>query len=230
MRQIERFIKLFAPIQFFMNTLGPVIAAIWLLALGEWKLVLVFFVATTFLAPRVIAIALIPHAVIGMTALRFATAHNRFLTYLFVLSSQLYTAALMVVWSTTALNYFAPPGDTLHTFNSAAPYLLWAYGVATAPWTYLTMYRTGKDDELNVFENSEDVSLSQFLCFFLQIGAIAAVLAILLFGASLTIGDSLIIGVMLIGVCAVVPLAGHQMLHRGALQSLGETVERLTRR
>ena len=230
MRQIERFIKLFAPVQFFMNTLGPVIAAIWLLTLGEWKLVLVFFIVTAFFAPKILAIALIPKVVIGMMALRYATAHNRLLTHLFVLLSQLYAAALMVVWSITALNYFAPTGGALHTFSSAAPYLLWAYGVATAPWTYLTMYCTGKDDELNVFENSEDLSLVQFLVFFLQIGTIAAVLGILLLDVSITIGDSLIIGVMLIGVCAVVPLAGHQMLHRGALQSLGQTVERLTRR
>ena len=219
MRAFERFIKLVAPVIMFLNTPGPVIAGIWLLFLGEWKLVLISFLATALLAPKLIGLALVPQVAIAGPALYFAKRHNRIRTYFFLFLSHLYAAALMVGWSVMVLDYFTPATGAVRAANSAAPYLLWAYGVATAPWTYLTLH-----------DASENASPAQFLCFSLQLGYIAAALATYVLGANLVFSAVLIAGAILLGLCIVVPLAGHQLLLEGAYQSLGETVDRLTRK
>src|ERR1039458_8887908 len=106
MRAFERFIKLVAPVIVFLNTLGPVIAGIWLLFLGEWKLVLISFLATALLASKLIGLALVPQVAIAGPAFYFAKRRNRILTYFFIFLSHLYAAALMVGWSVMVLDYF----------------------------------------------------------------------------------------------------------------------------
>lgn len=215
MPAFERLIKLAAPVIIFLNTLGPIISGIWLIVLGEWKLVIVSFLVTAFFAAKLIGLALLPQIAIIAPALYFAKQLNRILTYFFVALSHLYAAALMVGWSVLALYYFVP-ANVLHSFNTAAPHLIWAYGIAVSPWTYIAMHESGNND-----------SLAPIFCFFIQIGFIAAIIAILLFNNSLIVGGYLILGTMLIAVGVIIPFAGHQMLVAGASEALDEKINKI---
>lgn len=217
MPAFERLVKLATPVIIFLNTLGPIIAGLWLIVLGEWKLVVVSFLVTTLIAVKLIGLALLPQAAIFVPTFYFAKKHNKILTYFFATLSHLYAAALMVAWSVSALYYFAPT-NSLHSFNTGAPHLMWAYCVAASPWTYIAMHDSGDND-----------SPAPTFCFFLQIGFIAAIVAILLFDAPLIVGGYIILGAMLIALGVIIPLAGHQLLTVGAYQALDEKIDFLSR-
>lgn len=218
MLRFEKLVPVTAPVIVLLNTLGPIISGIWLVILGQWKLVLVSFIVTALFAARLLGIALLPQIALAAPGIYFAKQQNKALTYLFSGLSHLYAAALIVVWSTVVLSYFAP-SNAPNAAGTAAPYLIWAYGVAVSPWTYMALH-----------ENRSGDSLAPLFCFFLQLGFIGAVLAILLLGASVEAGGLVILGAMAIALCAVIPIAGHQMLLAGAYQALDEKVNSLTGR
>src|ERR1035437_9682233 len=163
MRLFERLVILVLFPVNFLSTVGAIIAGIWLIVIGEWKLVLVSFFGTT-LSSMLIGFALLPQFAIAVPARYFAKRHNQILTYFFAALSQLYAAALIVIWSASVLYYFAPT-NTLHSFSTTAPYLFWAYGVAVSPWTYLVIQDSGDNDlQAPMFSYAPLFSL------FLQIG------------------------------------------------------------
>jgi hypothetical protein len=213
MRAFDRFVKLVTPVIMFLNAAGPVIAAIWLVILGHWQLVVVIFLIKVFVAPQVLPFALMPQVGIAATAMYFAKKQNRIFTYLIVGLAHLYAAALMSVWAIGTLALFASASGTSQATSTLTPYLLWAYGIATAPWTYLIMR-----------DVSETVSPAQVLCFFQQIGCVAAMLVMLLAGASLMVGGGLIATTTLLSLVLIVPTAGYEMLRSGAFQVLEEKV------
>jgi hypothetical protein len=114
------------------NTFGGLVAGIWLLAMGEWRLVVLGFLLS-FIMPTAWSIASIP--MLGFAALLFTRSEqpNRPAVAAggFVLS--IWNAALISMWCASVFFLFTgkiEEGTTL-------PLLLWAYSTTMAPLAYM---------------------------------------------------------------------------------------------
>jgi hypothetical protein len=125
-------ITLFTVPIMLLNTFGGIVAGIWLAILGEWwalgtgaVLLLVSMFGLSFvLMPGIL--------VFGMPG-AYLLSRGSVLAYPFALLSSLYTFAVMTVWSVWVFNLYMQYADARSFF----PLLLWSYGTATGPWTYM---------------------------------------------------------------------------------------------
>ena len=123
-----------------LNFGGEIIGGIWLAILGNWGL-LVLGLSSIFISSFGISFALMPGLLLFSAPGVFAMEKGRYVIGLLAaLLGNLWTDAVMTVWCVgcfvVALGYYSD--------GSVWPYLLWAYGMATGPWTYMAA-REGQD-------------------------------------------------------------------------------------
>jgi hypothetical protein len=163
-----------------LNVCGFIGSGIWLLVIGQWRSV-VAGILVCVIAKFVISLALLPSVALGAPGIYFAKRRITIGIYFFGLLSSIYTYVLITAWCAGVTFYFlndAPAG-------AFWPLLIWAYGVATAPWTYLAQ---------------EDQSIAGFMAtFFMQVAYIVMMAAIAL-GLSLSAAAEVFAVVMAIGV------------------------------
>lgn len=163
-----------------LNIFGFIGSAIWLLVIGQWRSVVAgIFIA--FVANFVIGLALLPGLALGAPAIYFAKRRITIGVYLFGLLSSIYTFVLITAWCAAVTFYF------LRDASGGAywPLLIWAYGIATAPWTYMAQ----KDESIPAF----------IATFFMQTAYIVMMIAIAL-GVSLSSAVDVFGVVMVVGV------------------------------
>lgn len=117
---------------FFMvlDSLGGIVAGIWLAVLGEWG-VIGMGLMLVFVSTFILGIALLPIGVLGAAA--YATRRFRIGILFFGLLSNLYIATLITAWCVSMLLLFMSRA----TEQSWIPSLIWSYGAATGPWAYM---------------------------------------------------------------------------------------------
>jgi hypothetical protein len=144
---------------FLLNAFGLVVSGVWLLAIGEWRAVLLGLV-TMLVAPFLLGLALLPVAAIGAAGIYFAKRGLTIGLYVVGLLASIYTYVLIGGWC---------GGVVFQYMQNAAPksfwpLLIWSYGVATSPWSYLA---------------KRDQALPSFLAaFFAQVAFIILIIAI----------------------------------------------------
>jgi hypothetical protein len=163
-----------------LNTVGFIVSAIWLLIIGEWRSV-VAGIAMSFFAPFLLGLALLPALIFGAPAMFLARRGVTIGLYFFSFLGSLYTAVIITVWCVGVAIYF------LENASSSAfwPTLVWSYGVATSPWTYMAQ--------------REDAIPAMLAAFFAQLAFLAMMVA-LAFGAELAIGAQIFALVMAVEV------------------------------
>lgn len=116
-----------------LNFFGVLGGAIWLAILGKWTL-LGIGLASMFISATALGLVLMPGTLVSMLAMPFFGRRVWFLGFPFVLAGSVYTNAVVGVWCylVTAL-FVKKAGD-----GAMFPALLWAYGVAIAPLSYMT--------------------------------------------------------------------------------------------
>jgi hypothetical protein len=118
---------------FILNSLAGLVGGVWLLWLGDWKLVLVGFLAAA-CAPLWTSILLLPGLVFagpGIAAIeRGYTVTGIALASL----SGLWTYIVVTIWCIAAFWYV--PHYWTHG-QPIVPFLLFAYSVATSPWAIM---------------------------------------------------------------------------------------------
>jgi hypothetical protein len=115
-----------------LNTFGGVISGIWLFALGEWW-ALGYGLALLLVSTFALGFVLMPGMIFGLPAAYFLSKGYRVLTYPFALLGAAYTMAVMTTWCLWVLNLYLQHANT----RSFIPLLIWSYGTATGPWTYM---------------------------------------------------------------------------------------------
>jgi hypothetical protein len=119
-----------------LNSFGGVVAAIWLLFRGDWRLVLLGFLSTL-ISPSALGVVLLPSMLIGAAAItlmeRGALAQLIGALSLFLSEAWLYAA--MIAWSWFSFQIVLGHRDS----GPLLPYLLWAYAIATGPWSYMVL-------------------------------------------------------------------------------------------
>ncbi len=154
-----------------LNTLGAVVAGIWLLAIGEWRPLLVG-IGMMFAGIFLISFALMPGMLVsaGGIALHEKGGMLRPIGWLLMVTGLLWTFLIMTAWAgQLSLEYFTSKSSK-ETFW---PLLIWSYSVATVPWAYMAR------KEMQSGENAAATST-----FALQIGYVIA-MVILGFGGNI---------------------------------------------
>jgi hypothetical protein len=114
-----------------LNFGGGIVGGIWLAMLGKWGL-LGLGVASMFISSFGLALALMP-GLLFMVPGGLAIDRGRYVVGgLCLVLSNLWAYIVMTVWSVGCFKVVFGHYDS----GSIWPYLLWAYGVATGPWTY----------------------------------------------------------------------------------------------
>src|SRR5689334_2165259 len=163
-----------------LNFLGFIFSGIWLLVTGQWRLVVVGFFISIF-APLFLGLALLPGMLIGVPGVYFANRRITIGVYFFGFLSSVYTYAVITAWCGAITFYFLRDASPAVFW----PLLIWSYGVATSPWTYMAQ---------------KDNSVPSFLAaFFAQVGFIVMMISIAL-GVDLADGMQVFVLVMVVGV------------------------------
>lgn len=115
-----------------LNMLGGIVSGIWLVALGDWRPVVVGVVGL-FFTHHILGFAFLPGAAFAIPGMHFLRRGNRPAAYISLFLSQLYTAAVITAWATLVMVLFVGRA----TPDTILPLLLFSYGVATGPLAYL---------------------------------------------------------------------------------------------
>lgn len=158
----------------FLNFGGGIVGGIWLAVLGKWGLIGIGL-ASMFISSIGLALALTPGMLFMMPGAVALERGRYVLGILCLMVGNLWTYAVMTVWCVGCF-YFVI--ENYYTGGSLWPYLLWAYGMATGPWTYMAT-------------REETVSASTIAAFGACVGAIA-IMGIILFKDQPSILDATI--------------------------------------
>lgn len=158
---METLFKVFQLPIVVLNGFGFIISGIWLLVLGQWRWVVVGFLISM-VASFVLGIALLPAMIFHGPTVYFAERKVTIGVYFFGFLSSVYICTLITAWSTGVTFYFLRDAPS-HTFW---PLLIWSYGVATSPWSYMAQ---------------RDQSIASFYSvFFMQVAFIVMMVSIAL--------------------------------------------------
>lgn len=115
-----------------LNLLGAVVSGVWLVIIGEWRPVglgILFFFGSSLL----LGLVLMPGLLLVAPAAFFAERRQILGVVFFGTLSNLYTLGLLTIWCCGVLFLFVKDA----TATSLIPLLIWSYGVATGPWSYM---------------------------------------------------------------------------------------------
>jgi hypothetical protein len=115
-----------------LNVFGFIVSGIWLLILGQWGSVLFGF-AVSMIAPTGLGLALFPGMAIAAPGIFFANRKVTIGVYFFGFLSSVFIYVLISVWCGGITFYFLKDAPS----RAFWPLLIWSYGVATSPWTYM---------------------------------------------------------------------------------------------
>jgi hypothetical protein len=168
-----------------LNMLGGIVSGIWLAILGEWGAVgtgiLLFFISTWLLS-----FALIPSLLFAAPAAYCADKGKTFGLVCFGALTSIYTLGLVTVWCCSILFLFVKDA----TVSSLIPRLIWSYGVATGPWTYMASKDQGEGGE--GFASTMAVFLAELaylvIIFLVLFGPVSLPGAIRVFGGFMAVG------------------------------------------
>lgn len=118
---------------FILNSLAGIVGGIWLILLGDWKLVIAGFVVAV-AAPFWASLLIMPGLIFTIPAVAaMEKGHTMSGTILASLSG-LWTYGVVTGWCLVAFWYVSVHR---HGGEPILPFLLFAYAVATAPWALL---------------------------------------------------------------------------------------------
>lgn len=158
---MEMLFKIFQLPIVVLNYFGFIISGIWLLVLGQWRSVVVGFLISM-VAPFVLGLAILPGMIFHGPTVYFAERRVTIGVYFFGFLSSVYMYTLITAWSTGITFYFLRDAPS-HAFW---PLLIWSYGVATSPWSYMAQ---------------RDQSIASFYSvFFMQVAFIVMMVSIAL--------------------------------------------------
>ena len=115
-----------------LNMFGGIVSGVWLLILGKWWALgygAGLLLASTF----GLSLALLPSVLLMTPAVYLASKGYTWIAFPFALLGTLWTYTVMMVWCVWVLNLYMQYADT----GSFYPLLVWSYGTATGPWTYM---------------------------------------------------------------------------------------------
>jgi hypothetical protein len=177
-----------------LNVLGGIVSGIWLAVLRDWHAVwlgIVFF----FVSSLILGFALMPSILLAAPAAYFAERGKTIGLVFFGGLSSLYTLALITVWCCGVLVLFVK--DATHA--TIIPRLIWSYGVAIGPLTYMASKDQGEGTE--GFGSNLATFLAELAYFIVMLSVIF--LPISLLGVVKVFGSFMLVGLVIQTIVAV---------------------------
>lgn len=141
-----------------LNLLGALVGGIWLAVSGEWSLV-VFGLTAILFGHFVVSILLAPSMILVVPLSWAASRGHVALMAIMAIPSVLWTYLVLAGWCLGCFFFCLQNGDE----GTLVPRLLWAYAIATGPWTYLASQESRADPNTPALTTA----------FFAQVGCIA---------------------------------------------------------
>lgn len=163
-----------------LNFFGFIVSAIWLLVLGQWRSVVVG-VVISMIAPIILGLALFPGMAVAAPATYFANRKVTIGVYFFGFLASVFIYVLISAWCGGITFYFLKDAPS----RAFWPLLIWSYGVATSPWTYMAQ---------------KDGAPTAFLAAFFAQAAFIMMMVCVLFGLDVEDGFQVFALVMMVGV------------------------------
>jgi hypothetical protein len=149
-----------------LNWLGTIVSGIWLAILGYWGVIgfgVITWIGATFLLSFPIVLA----GLISAPGILLLDKKKYILASPFLAFGLLSTYGIIILWCAISfhivLNY--------ETGKNLFPLLIWAYGIATGPWSYMA-------------SKERDNAYSTLLAIFTQIGFLGSIISYGLFNLS----------------------------------------------
>ena len=194
-----------------MNLLGGIVSGIWLVVLGEWRAI-GLGILSLFCSTMLIGFALLPSFLFALPAAKFIEHGKYGFGIIIGMPAALYTVGVMIAWCLLVLVVFEGMADEA----SRIPMLIWSYGVATGPWSYMASKEHEADDDFNP---------STLHTFFVSIGYLLMIAMILVFKTGM---EMALLGLCIVMACsfvfqlATIPAA---ISRQRALDSLDEYIQ-----
>ena len=151
------------------NMFGGIVSGIWLAILGEWGLI-GYGILALIVSGMGIGLAMMPGLIFAAPAAVMLEKGNKFGGYIFGFLGSLYTIGVLVAWCVLVLIYYTKQAN----HDSLIPILIWSYGIATGPITWLA--------QKDLQGGNQYAMVSTF---FIQVAYLLTILGILFFGMSL---------------------------------------------
>jgi hypothetical protein len=164
-----------------LNTLGSVVATVWLAILGQWG-VLGGGLLISIFGAFWLSLIMIPGLLLAAPAMWFAERGQQWGVIAFGALSLLYTYIVIAVWSLGTLWFFIAKA---HGMGDAVPLMLLGYAVATAPLSFMASKE----------QDSEETHVTLFVAEL----ALVAVIAVLLLFRDVRASVAVFAGIMLLG-------------------------------
>ena len=116
-----------------LNIFGGIVSGIWLAILGEWDDI-GMGIGFIFVSGFGISFALMPGLLFSALAMLAFERGKKVIGIILGYIASLYTYALITVWCIFIMGLFVKSA----TKSSIIPLLIWSYGIALAPWVWLT--------------------------------------------------------------------------------------------
>ncbi len=134
-------LKFFSFFFMILNIFGVLGSALWLVIIGKWS-VLGIGLLSMFFSSSVVGFALMPGFLINAAGVPFMGKRLWFLGFPFLLAGSIYSDAIVGAWCFGVVVFFAVKAG----MGATLPALLWAYGVAITPLSYMAQRSAGPDD------------------------------------------------------------------------------------
>jgi hypothetical protein len=132
---------------FIVNTLGGIVAAVWLAVLGQWGAIGAGL-GVMLIAHFGIAFAMLPQIALGTPSVLLYGKGHRLLGAVFALPPLIYLYGVITLWCGAVLWYSMM---RVTTATMLIPMILWSYTVATAPWSYMASQENNLTSSVPVF-------------------------------------------------------------------------------
>jgi hypothetical protein len=116
-----------------LNLLGGAVSGVWLLLIGEWRMVLLGVAILSVSGFVLGAAVLLPPLLIAVT---LASVRKRPVQIFVAALGSLYAGAVILLWCVGVLWLFGRQAST----RSVVPVLIWSYGVAVGPWANMASH------------------------------------------------------------------------------------------
>jgi hypothetical protein len=136
-----------------LNFAGGIVGGIWLAVLGQWSLLGVGLGAAI-ASTMILGLILMPGMLFAAPAAAAIDKGHYFIGTLSGIIALLWTNVVVVAWCVVTFFYCFEQSKS----GSILPYLLWAYSVATGPWTYMASREAQADP------NSPSSTTAFFAC------------------------------------------------------------------
>lgn len=122
-----------------LNAFGGIVSGIWLVVLRQWWAI--GYGISALFAPSFLGLIMMVGLVFAVPGAALFAKGRRYLALPFLLMNSLFTCAVITIWCVLVFGLFISRANS----STVWPVLIWSFGVALGPWTYMAQQETDNE-------------------------------------------------------------------------------------